>query len=80
MTIIDTDFHPIHSTNRRYAEMPFGEPEDEIFIGQNVFLGTSVIILRSTNIGNNCVIGAGSVLKGNYPANSIIVGNPARII
>ena len=44
-----------------------------ISIGNNVWIGANVIILRGTVIGDNCIIGAGSVLKGKYPSNSIIV-------
>lgn len=43
-----------------------------IMIGKNVWLGAGVIVLRGTNIGDNCVVGAGNVLKGNYQPNTII--------
>ncbi|MBQ7290377.1 MAG: acyltransferase [Clostridia bacterium] len=42
-------------------------------IGNNVWVGANVVILRGTKIGDNCVVGAGAVIKGNYPDNSIIV-------
>ncbi len=42
-------------------------------IGSNVWIGANAVILRGTKIGDNCVVGAGSVLKGEYPANSVIV-------
>ena len=38
------------------------------------------IILKGTNIGKNCIIGAGSVVHGTFPDNVIIAGNPAKII
>ena len=44
-----------------------------ISIGDNVWIGANSIILRGTTIGNNCVIAAGSIIKGNYPDNSIVV-------
>ncbi len=44
-----------------------------IVIGSGVWIGAGAIILRGTTIGNNSVVGAGTVLKGDYPANSIIV-------
>ena len=44
-----------------------------ITIGENTWIGANVIILRGTNIGKNCVIGAGAIVKGNYPDNSLIV-------
>lgn len=49
-------------------------------IGNNCFLGINAIILMGTVIGNNCIVGAGSVVKGTFPENSVIAGNPARII
>lgn len=42
-------------------------------IGANSWIGCNVVILRGTTIGENCIVGAGSVLKGNYPSNSVIV-------
>lgn len=41
-------------------------------IGDNCWIGCNTIILRGTQIGKNCIVGAGCVLKGNYPDNSII--------
>jgi acetyltransferase-like isoleucine patch superfamily enzyme len=52
----------------------------KIKIGNNVFIGNSCIILPNTTIGDNCIIGAGSVVRGKYPENSVIVGNPAKVI
>jgi acetyltransferase-like isoleucine patch superfamily enzyme len=52
----------------------------KIKIGNNVFIGNNCIILLNTTIGNNCIIGAGSVVRGNFPDNSVIIGNPAKVI
>lgn len=52
----------------------------EIHIGENVFIGARASILPGTNIGNNSIIGAGAVVKGNIPENSIVIGNPAKVI
>lgn len=46
----------------------------------NVTLGASVTIIGKITIGNNVVIGAGSVVTKNVPDNCVVVGNPARII
>jgi acetyltransferase-like isoleucine patch superfamily enzyme len=51
-----------------------------IKIGNNCFIGTNCIILPNTTIGNNCVIGAGSVVRRNIPDNSVVTGNPGRVI
>lgn len=42
-------------------------------IGDNTWIGCNVVILRGTTIGKNCIVAAGSVLKGSYPDNSVIV-------
>lgn len=52
----------------------------EITIGKNSFIGARVSLLPGTTIGENVLVGACSVVKGNIPDNSIIVGNPAKII
>jgi putative colanic acid biosynthesis acetyltransferase WcaB len=49
-------------------------------IEDNVDIGANVVIIGNIIIGRNSTIGAGSVLTKSIPANSIVVGNPARII
>ena len=49
-------------------------------IGNNVTLGANVTIIGDITIGDNCIIGAGAVVVKDIPANSIVVGNPGRII
>ncbi len=51
-----------------------------VHIGKNCWIGEKAIILPGVTIGENCVIGAGSVVTKSIPSNSIVVGNPARII
>lgn len=43
-----------------------------IIIGNNVWFGANCTVLKNTVIGDNCVFGAGSVIKGNYPDNTIV--------
>lgn len=52
----------------------------KVVIGSNVFVGTKCIILPNTVIGNNVVIGAGSIVSGNIPDNTLVVGNPAKVV
>jgi acetyltransferase-like isoleucine patch superfamily enzyme len=52
----------------------------QIIIGDNTFVGIDVIILANTVIGSNCIIGAGSVVRGHIPDNSVVCGNPGRVI
>ncbi|GEO09885.1 serine O-acetyltransferase [Segetibacter aerophilus] len=49
-------------------------------IGNNVEIGSNVCILGDITIGDNVIIGAGSVVVKNVPSNSIVVGNPAKVI
>lgn len=52
----------------------------KVCIGRNVWIGENVVILPGVSIGDGSVIGAGAVLARSIPANSIAVGNPARVI
>lgn len=52
----------------------------KITIGNDVFVGWGSIILPNVHIGNKVVVGAGSVVTRDVPENSIVAGNPARVI
>jgi acetyltransferase-like isoleucine patch superfamily enzyme len=52
----------------------------EITIGQNVWIGTRAVIVGSVRIGDNAVIGAGTVVTADVPPNVVCVGNPQRIV
>ncbi len=49
-------------------------------IGSNVFIGADAIILPGRTIGNNVIIGAGTVISKDVPDNSVVVGNPQKIV
>ena len=49
-------------------------------IGRNCWLGAGVIVLPGVSIGDNTVIGAGSVVTRDMPANVLAVGNPCRVL
>ena len=44
-----------------------------MIIGDNVWIGANTVILRGSIIDNGCVIGAGSVIKGEYPPDSVVI-------
>jgi len=50
----------------------------KIKVGNNTCIGMNAIILPNTIIGDNCIIAAGAVVKGKFPNNSLIMGNPAK--
>ena len=66
----------VHIFNREIGGGIFGK----IKIGNNVFIGTNCIFLYNTIIGDNCIVGAGSVVRGQFPDDSVIVGNPAKVV
>ena len=51
-----------------------------VTIGDNVFIGINTIILPNVTIGNNVIVGAGTVVSKDIPDNSVVVGNPMRIV
>jgi maltose O-acetyltransferase len=51
-----------------------------VVIGNNVWIGGRVTILKGVTIGDNAVVGAGSVVTREVPPNAIVAGNPARVI
>ncbi len=72
--ITDCDWHDIYD---RVTSM--GKPEP-VRIGNNVWIGDSVIVCKGVTIGDNSVIGAGSVVVRDVPPNCIAAGNPAKIV
>jgi acetyltransferase-like isoleucine patch superfamily enzyme len=61
-------------------EVPDLEITAPIIIGNDVYIGLNTTILPGTKIGNRCIIGACSLVKGEFPDNSVIAGVPARYI
>lgn len=73
--IIDSNGHEMYSVNRTKGR----DKADPIIIGNNVWIGLNSVILKGTIIGDNSVVSAGSVVKGHFPPNTLIQGNPAEI-
>ncbi|SET72095.1 maltose O-acetyltransferase [Geodermatophilus poikilotrophus] len=71
-----TPTHPVEPQPRRDK----WEAARPITIGNNVWLGGGVIVLPGVTIGENTVVGAGSVVTKDLPPNVVAVGNPARIV
>lgn len=68
--------HPIDFVQRNEG-LEFAYP---IKVGNNVWIGAGVIVLPGVTIGDNSIIGAGSVVNKDIPANMIAVGNPCRVL
>jgi acetyltransferase-like isoleucine patch superfamily enzyme len=73
---IYTAGHPVHYKVRN-AMLEYGIP---VNIGNNVWIGGNTAVLPGVTIGNNTVIGAGSVVTKDIPSDVIAVGNPCRVI
>jgi acetyltransferase-like isoleucine patch superfamily enzyme len=77
--IVDSDFHaPWPPENRRVSST--SGLDEEVSIGNNVWLGLNVVVLKGVVIGDNSIIGAGSVVANNIAANVVAVGNPAKMV
>ena len=74
--IIDSDFHDL-DPKRRMTGIP---KTAKVVIGKNVFIGNNVSILKGVTIGDNSIIGNGAVVTKSFPANTIVVGNPAKFL
>lgn len=68
--------HPLDK-ERRNRGLEYAYP---ITIGHNVWIGAQVCVLPGVTIGDNSVIGAGSVVTKDIPSNVLAVGNPCRVI
>ena len=68
--------HPL-DVEQRNRGLEYARP---ITVGNNVWIGAQVCVLPGVTIGDNCVIGAGSVVNRDIPAGSMAVGNPCRVI
>ncbi len=79
---IYTPLHPLFFDERKIQEFPDGVYDLEygkpVHIGNRVWLGGNVTVLPGVTIGDNCVIGAGSVVVKDIPAGYLAVGNPCK--
>lgn len=74
-----------HPENHNYEDIDTpirlqGVNRKGIIIGKNCWIGSKVTILDGVNIGDGCILAAGSVVTKSFPANSIIGGVPAKIL
>lgn len=61
-------------------DQPWDIVKRDVFIGNDVWIGAHSVILPGVHVGDGAVIGAGTVVTSDVPANSIVVGVPARVI
>jgi maltose O-acetyltransferase len=76
--IMDSDFHQVWPPELRNV---YDDTQDaDVIIGDNVWLGARVIVLKGVHVGENSVIAAGSIVTRSIPANAVAAGNPARVV
>lgn len=73
---IYTACHPLEPSERNKL-IEWAEP---VRIGHNVWIGGNTVICPGVTIGDNCTIGAGSVVVKSIPANTVAAGNPCRVV
>ena len=72
-------YHGRDSISKKFSSFP--RPiQQEIKIGNDVWIGDSAIIMSGVNVGNGAVIGAGAIVTKNVPDYAIVVGSPAKVI
>lgn len=71
-----SDMHPIfdRATGERL------NPPQDIHIGDHVWLGERVLVLKGARIGSGTIVGAGSIVTGTLPSDVIAVGSPAKVV
>ncbi len=78
--ISDFDGHPIDAEDRRNGQTT---PSDSVFpvtIGDDVWIGHGALLLKGVHIGNRAIIGARSVVTKDVAADTIVAGNPAKLV
>ena len=75
--ISDFDWHALDPQNRDNMDLT---KKKEVIICDNVWIGASCLIFKGVTIGENTVVGGGSVVTKSLPANTICAGNPCTVI
>lgn len=71
--VTDSDWHDLYNRVVTGVTAP-------VSIADNVWVGDSAIICKGVAIGNNSIVGAGAVVTGDIPANTVAAGNPAKVV
>jgi acetyltransferase-like isoleucine patch superfamily enzyme len=77
--IVDSDFHVPWPPERR-RDYCGTDSDGEVRIGKNCWIGMNSVILKGVTIGDNSIIGAGSIVNTDIPADSLAAGVPAKVV
>jgi acetyltransferase-like isoleucine patch superfamily enzyme len=80
VTLVDNDFHAITANGRRFNNNESDISAAPVVISNNVFLGAQSIILKGVVVGENSIVGAGTILTSNVDADVVVAGSPTKII
>ena len=72
-------YHGYQDPDTNIVRQPMAEPRP-VRIGDGAFLGINCVILPGVTVGERAFVGAGAVVTKDVPANSVVVGNPARVV
>lgn len=78
VAIADADFHEVWPPAARVK--PGMQFDDGVVIKQRAWIGAKAVILKGVTVGENAVVAAGSIVTKDVPPNSMVAGNPARVI
>ena len=76
----DNDGHPVDPDRRRAGEPIAPDEAAAVVIEDNVWIGACAIVLKGVTIGENAIVGTGAVVTKDVPPNTIVAGNPARVV
>lgn len=80
VSIRDLDGHPTDAALRREHRPTPCEGIRPVVIGDDVWIGANATILKGVNVGDRAIIGAGAVVTSDVPCDTVVAGNPARIV
>jgi acetyltransferase-like isoleucine patch superfamily enzyme len=78
--VSDYDGHPIDAGRRRAGEPTPPEGIRPVVIGDDVWIGAGALILKGVQVGDRAVIGARAVVTRDVPPDTVVAGNPARVV
>src|ERR1051326_2663931 len=80
VSVRDFDGHPVDARDRREGRRAPREAIRPVMIGDDVWIGAGATILKGVRIGERAIVGAGAVVTADVPPDSVVAGNPARVI